>query len=105
MAFEDLVRFLGDLYDVAVVDPGDTHSHERGDRQADFGGIDLCTIAGDDVSVFELADALDDGGRGQTNASAKLCVARSSILLEFLQYFAVNFVDHRSRRIISSHGG
>lgn len=84
MAFEYLGRSLHNLDDVAVIDAGDAHADERHYRQPDFCGVDIGTVAGDDVRIFELSDTLDDGRRGQSDAAAEFGIARSGIFLQFL---------------------
>src|ERR1043166_410534 len=82
MAFENLVGFLSDLYDVAVVDRRDAHSHKRRDRQPDPCRIDLGSVAGDDAGIFQLANALDDSWGRQPDATAELGIARLRVLLQ-----------------------
>ena len=81
MAFENFVRPLRNLDNMAVIDAGDAHPYERRDRQADFCGIDLGAVAGDDVCVFELVNALDNGRRRQPDAAAEFRVADAGVFL------------------------
>ena len=61
VAFENLVRALRDLDNVAVIHTGDAHPHKRRDRQPDLCRVDLRAISGDDVSVFEFPNTLLTG--------------------------------------------
>ena len=81
VAFEHLVRFLGDLDNVAVIDAGYAHTDKRRDRQPDLCRIDLSPITGNYLSILELADTLDDGRRRQADTAAKLGVAEAGVRL------------------------
>ena len=79
VAFEDLIRLLRDFDNVAVIDAGDAHSDESGNRQADFCSVDVNTVAGDNAGVFESANAFDDGGRRQACPAGELGVAQPGV--------------------------
>ena len=70
VTFKHFIRFLRNLDNVAVIDARYAHSHKCGDRQTDLCRIYIHPIAGDDVSVLEFVNPLDDGRRGQTDAAA-----------------------------------
>src|SRR5688572_28656557 len=77
-----LVRLLGDLYNMAVIDARYAHSHKGGDGQADPGRVYLGPVSGNDMRVLELSHALNDGRRSQPYLAAQLGVARPGIFLQ-----------------------
>ena len=79
MAFEDFVRTLRDLDDVAVINAGYAHPYKCHDREPNFCRVDLGTIACDDRRVLEFANALDHGRSREADATAELSVAGTCI--------------------------
>src|SRR5208337_1240114 len=85
MTFEDFGHVADGFGDAGedVADHAD--ADESGDGQADLGGIDLSTEAGDDSGVFHLADALGNGGEGETNTAAEFGKRQAAVLLKLLE--------------------
>lgn len=81
VAFENLVRLLRYLDDVAVIDAADAHSDECRDGQSYLGGVDLGPIARDYLGKLKFLNPHYHGGCRQTYAAAELGKADTSIQL------------------------
>src|SRR5208337_978925 len=85
MTFEDFGQVANGFGDAGedVADHAD--ADEGGDGQADFGGVNLSTEAGDDSGVFHLADALGNGGKREASAATEFGERQAAVLLKLLE--------------------
>jgi hypothetical protein len=56
--------------------------------------IDECGVSSDDPARFEFADALEHGGRRQTDRPGDVRLGDPRVILKKIQDYAICFVDH-----------
>ncbi len=69
------------------------HADERADIEAYLGRIQMRVAAFDDACLFELANALEHGRRGESGLGAELSEGLSSVVLDRVEEQAINRIE------------
>ncbi|CAO5235435.1 hypothetical protein FAGKG844_10206 [Frankia sp. AgKG'84/4] len=93
---DDVGEAVGGVVGLARVDRGDRD--ERGQGQADLGGVDERGVGGDDAALFQAAHALMDGGDRQAGGPAEVGETHTPISAQHLHDSSVEIFQHDPER-------
>jgi len=77
------------------------HADEGGDVLADAPRVDDRAVAGDDVLILELLDAVDDRRRRQADLLTDLCQRQLAVLLQQREDVQVDVVEFGFWRLLT----